>query len=54
MFLFMLHQNLKLDELPDRIIEAQSLDADAVSGATLTSMSVLLAVDRAVKGEREQ
>lgn len=47
-------QNMKLDELPDRIVQAQSLDVDAVSGATLTSKTVLLAVDRALKGEREQ
>ena len=47
-------QNMKLDELPDRIVQAQSLDVDAVSGATLTSKTVLLAVERALKGESEQ
>ncbi len=34
-----------IDLLPERIIEAQSTDIDALTGATLTSMAIFLAVD---------
>lgn len=38
-----------LEEFPARILAAQSLDVDAVSGATLSSMGILMAVEDAVE-----
>lgn len=37
-----------LEELPVRIIQAQSLDIDAVSGATITSNSLKFALKDAL------
>lgn len=41
------------NELPDRIIDAQSLDVDTVSGATYSSEGILEAVDEALEKASE-
>lgn len=41
-----------IDELPDKIAEADSTDVDSVSGATKTSEAIKQAVDEALKGNK--
>jgi uncharacterized protein with FMN-binding domain len=40
----------KAPGMTDRIVQAQSVEVDAVSGATLTSETILVAVNRALTG----
>lgn len=42
---------LAIDTLPQKIIDAQSVDVDVVSGATITSQAILEAVKKALSGE---
>ena len=42
-----------IDELPDKIAEADSTDIDGVSGATKTSDAIKQAVDNALKGNTQ-
>ncbi|HHZ02782.1 MAG TPA: FMN-binding protein [Tissierellia bacterium] len=41
-----------LEELPDKIVEANSTDVDSVSGATMTSEAIKQAVDEALEGNK--
>lgn len=38
------------EEITDRVLEAQSLDVDAVSGATFSSNTILKAIENALEG----
>lgn len=42
-----------IDELPDKIAEADSTDVDSVSGATVTSKAIKEAVDKALMGNTQ-
>lgn len=44
--------SLAIDELPDKIAEADSTDVDGVSGATKTSNAIKEAVDKALEGNK--
>lgn len=44
--------SLALEELPDKIAEADSTDVDSVSGATKTSEAIKKAVDQALEGNK--
>lgn len=44
----------KAEAVIDRVVAAQSLKVDTVSGATVTSKALLKAVERSFKGERIQ
>lgn len=45
--------SMAIDELPDKIAEADSTDVDSVSGATKTSEGIKQAVDNALKGSTQ-
>lgn len=42
---------LAIDALPQKIIDAQSVEVDVVAGATITSQAILEAVKKALSGE---
>lgn len=44
----------KAEEITDKVLEAQSLDVDAVSGATFSSNTILKAIENALEGEGEK
>lgn len=43
----------KAEEITSRVLEAQSIDVDAVSGATFSSNTILKAVENALEGVGE-
>ncbi len=42
------------EAIVDKVIKAQSLDVDAISGATYSSKVILFAIENALKGEVEE